>query len=255
MLVASVSAHAQAVTAPQSPQGDGSTVQPAPKEPAGKSAPLFRSLSVNIDLVGPLMLRLSDHGEYQGTLQASIRGKYLPVIEFGYGKADKYDDDTRVSYTAKAPFGRIGCDYNILKNKLDNYRLVLGMRYGYTSFSYDMTEPLPENPSVDNPEDGAETESPSATAYSIAAGTTRSQMPDGGTPYVTTHEKLNLHWLELVFGVDAKIYGPLHMGWSLRYRKKISCSDYTKAPLYAPGYGDASNSSRFMALYTVGLQF
>lgn len=254
MFIACGAAYAQSVTDTQPLQDGIRHDQLSQKETAGKSAPLLRSLSVNFDLVGPLMLRFSDHGEYQATVQASIRGKYLPVVEFGYGKADKYDNDTQVSYTAKAPFGRIGCDYNILKNKLDNYRLVLGVRYGLTSFSYDTTEPLPENPSVDEPADEPAAELPSAFAGAFASGSTRSQSA-ADAPFVTTHEKCTLHWLELVFGVDAKVFGPLHMGWSLRYRRKISCSDYIKSPLYAPGYGDASNSSRFMALYTIGLQF
>lgn len=186
-----------------------------------KKAPFFRNYSVGVDLVGPAMLMFSDHGEYQGSVQADIKGKYLPVIELGYGKADKYDVDTKVSYNTKAPFFRIGCDFNILKNKFDDYRLMLGVRYAQTSFNYDTTAPT------------------DSTA----------------TTFIKNTDKCTLHWLELCAGVDAKVWGPLHMGWSVRYRRQLGSNEFERAPLYAPGYGDASEVTNIMLLYRIALQF
>jgi len=46
-----------------------------------------------------------------------------------------------------------------------------------------------------------------------------------------------------VFGVDATIWGPIHLGWSVRYRQRIS---YDNGMLgnswYVPGYGKDGNS-------------
>ena len=180
---------------------------------------LFEGMTLGVDLVGPIMYKASDSGDFQASLQANIKGKYFPAVELGYGKAQKEYDDEKVSYAAKAPFVRVGCDMNILRNKHDDYLLLVGMRYGLTSFDFDTT-----------PLDVAE-----------------------GVVPETVSEKCSLHWIELVFGVDAKVWGPLHMGWSFRYRKRMSASECQNKPLYAPGYGKADNGSQFMALYTIGI--
>ncbi|MCI6461741.1 MAG: DUF6048 family protein, partial [Prevotella sp.] len=51
-------------------------------------------------------------------------------------------------------------------------------------------------------------------------------------------EKCSQHWLELVIGLDAKIWGPLHAGWSVRYKRRISHNDPSMGNTwYVPGYG------------------
>ncbi|MCM1078012.1 MAG: DUF6048 family protein [Bacteroidales bacterium] len=191
------------------------------EEPTEKKTPFLESISVGIDLAGPIRRAMSGRGEYQAFVQAHIKGLFLPTVEVGYGTADRYDADTFTSYKTKAPFGRIGCDFNILKNRHDDYRLTAGIRYGITSFSYDTTTPDDEEQ----------------------------------TSFTTVTEKCTLQWAELTFGADAKVWGPLHMGWSLRYRRKLSRTGYTALPVYAPGYGRGTESSRWMALYNISLQF
>lgn len=180
----------------------------------------FDGLSVGVDLVGPIMYQISSYGDYQAYLQANIKGKYLPIVELGYGRSNKSYEITDITYKTKAPFGRIGCDVNLLKNKHDKYRATIGLRYGVTSFDYDTTAPT----------DSLHTQ------------------------FTTSSEKCTLHWAELAFGVDAKIWGPVHMGWSFRYRKRLHIFDYVHDPLYAPGFGNASEGTSLMALYTVSLE-
>ena len=218
------------------------TTEKTTEEATDKKTPFLESISVGIDLMGPIRRAMSDRGEYQATIQAHIKGLFLPAIEVGYGTADRYDADTYTSYKTKAPFGRIGCDFNILKNRHDDYRLMVGLRYGFTSFDYDTTAPVPE----ETPPAGGETE---------PGGDTPATANDAIKAYETTSEKCSLQWAELVFGADAKVWGPLHMGWSLRYRRKLKCSDYSAIPLYAPGYGRGTESSRWMALYNISIQF
>lgn len=182
---------------------------------------LFRGFGAGIDLLGIGFQALGDHSEYQAYLVANIKGTYFPVVEGGYGKGSKYDDNTFVSYKADGMFGRIGCDYNILNKKTDPYRLTLGLRYGMSKFNYDTTLPTD-------------------TTHTV---------------FTTTSEKCTLHWLELVLGVNAKIWGPIHMGWSLRYRRRLKCSEYVYDPQYAPGYGNATSLVQFMGTYTIGIEF
>ena len=52
------------------------------------------------------------------------------------------------------------------------------------------------------------------------------------------------HWAEVLFGIDAQLVGPLHLGWSVRYRNRLSNDDgIIGKTWYVPGYGiqDTSN--------------
>ena len=58
--------------------------------------------------------------------------------------------------------------------------------------------------------------------------------------------KCSYHWAELVLGVDAKLWGPIHLGWSARYRKRLAYKRVDFGEVwYVPGYGvsDSSNIS------------
>ena len=59
------------------------------------------------------------------------------------------------------------------------------------------------------------------------------------TGYGVLDAPCNYHWIEAVVGVDAKIYGPLHLGWSLRYKRRIAHKeegDFGNT-WYVPGFG------------------
>ena len=59
------------------------------------------------------------------------------------------------------------------------------------------------------------------------------------------------HWLEGVLGIDAKIYGPLHLGWMVRYKRRIAHNDGTLgATWYVPGFGKNDNDG-FAANFNV----
>lgn len=188
------------------------------------STRLLNGFAVKADIVGPIQLAVSDYGQYEAALQINLKDRYFPVIELGYGKASHTDDATQVGYETKAPFGRVGVDFNLLKNKHDMYRLYAGVRYAFTSFEFDIT-----HPGVTDPVWG------------------------GTSPYTTTGIKGNQHWLEFCGGVDVTICGPLHLGWSLRYKQRLS---YKKNPYgepwYVPGYGRGGTSA-FGALFNVSI--
>lgn len=185
---------------------------------------LFRGFSVSADIVGPVMLAVSDYGQYEAALHVNLKDKYFPVLELGYGKADHTEETTRLSYKTSAPFFRLGADFNVLKNKHDIYRLFVGVRYGFTSFKYDLSHPGVEDP--------------------VWGGT---------TPYEASGMKCSCHWLEAGLGVDVKLVGPLHLGWSVRYKQRLSANE---GPLgkswYVPGYGTSGTTS-FGALFNVSL--
>ena len=175
----------------------------------------FRGLQVMADVVGPIQLAVSDYGQYEAALRINFKDKYFPVFELGYGTANHEDDPvTHVVYKTSAPYGKVGMDFNIMKNKHDIYRVYVGARYAFTSFKYDVASPVLTDPVWKDP---AEIELNNIPA--------------------------SCHWAELVFAVDAKIWGPLHLGWSVRYRRRLAHNDGESGNVwYVPGFGKTGNS-------------
>lgn len=180
------------------------------------SIPLFRGVAVNVDLFGIGQRMLSDYGQYEAGLKVNLRDKYFPVVELGIGEADhKEDVVTGIAVKTRAPYGRIGCDFNVMKNKHDDYRIYVGARYAYTAFDFDLS-----HPGVNDPVYG------------------------GTAHYGLDGEKCNAHWLEGVFTVDAKIAGPVRLGWSVRYRRIISRNVGSGGDVwYIPGFGRSDNTN------------
>ena len=179
------------------------------------SIPFFRNIAVGVDIVGPLWFQFYDYGEYEAALRVNLKDRYFPVVELGIGKAHVEDDATNITYKTTAPYARVGMDFNIMKNKHDIYRLYTGFRYAFTTFHYDI-----DHPGVKDPVWG-----------SIAQ-------------YHAKDVKCNCHWAELGIGVDAKIWGPLRLGWSVRYRRRLFHKDNEDIgkTWYVPGFGKADNS-------------
>ncbi len=187
--------------------------------------PFFRGMAVGVDLIGPVQLMVSDYGQYEASLRINLKDKYYPVFELGYGKADASDEATQITYKTSAPYFRLGVDWNLLKNKHDDYRLFGGFRYACTYYEYDLSAP-----SVTDPVWGGE------------------------TPYGGNGISCNYHWLEGVIGIDAKIWGPVRMGWSFRYKRRLFKNNGELGNTwYVPGYGK-QGGSRLGGTFNVTLE-
>lgn len=182
----------------------------------------FRGVAVSADAVGLAQLAFSSYGQYEAALRVNLRDKYFPVVELGYGKADANDVTTNLSYKTSAPYGRVGIDFNLMKNKHDDYRVYAGLRYALTYYKFsvsgtDITDPV----------------------WGDAVG------------YEAQDVSAHYHWLEGVFGVDAKIFGPLRLGWSVRYRRRLMHDDGTVGNTwYVPGYGK-QGSTRLAGTFNI----
>lgn len=174
--------------------------------------PLYRGIAVSYNAAGTIMRAVSDYGEFEGAVRVNLRDKYFPLLEFGLGDA-KHNEDPNTNVTTKtsAPFFRLGCDFNVAKNKHDDYRVFFGGRYGFSSFKQK------------------------------ASGDVIDPYWGGTLPYLA-ESSCTYHWAELVFSVDAKIAGPVRLGWSFRYKQKLaSSSDDGMDIWYAPGFGKSGN--------------
>jgi len=174
------------------------------------SIPLFRGFAVSFDLVGAGMLALSDYGQYEAALRVNLHDEWFPIVEAGVGKATHDDEVTQLYYSTLAPYFKVGIDKNMLKDKHGPNRLYVGLRYGFTSYKIDLSRPDFPDP--------------------VWLWNTGFGVKDASCKY---------HWAEVVIGVDAKIFGPLHLGWSVRYKQRLAHSEEGEFgnPWYVPGFG------------------
>jgi len=174
------------------------------------SVPMLRGFQVSFDLFGAGMLMLSDYGQYEGAFRLNLHDQWFPIVEIGYGKADHHGDQaTGISYKTSAPYFRAGVDFNLLKLKHQSNRLYGGFRYAFTSYKVDLWRENYEDP-----------------------------VWKWDTGFGMSGEQCSQHWLEAVFGIDAKVFGPLHLGWSVRYKRRLFHNDGNIGKTwYVPGYG------------------
>lgn len=179
------------------------------------SVAFLHGFAVGVDLAGIVQKAISSYGQYEASLRVNLLDCYFPIVEIGIGKAYREDEVSLITYESSAPYFRLGMDYNFMKNKHDDYRVYGGARWAFTSFSYDISHPGATDP-----------------------------VWGGVTPYGAKDVKTTYHWAELVAGVDAKIWGPVHLGWTVRYRKRMYHStDEIGDAWYVPGFGESGNSN------------
>lgn len=172
--------------------------------------PLFCGIAVGTDLVGPVMKMAASWNQLEVVGKINLLETYFPVFEMGIGESDYTDDTSLIAYQVKAPYWRIGCDVNFIKNKDTGNRIFGGLRYGFSSYNYNIS-----GPDIIDPTWGT------------------------AIPYQLKDLNGNKHWAELVFGLEAKIWRMIHLGWNFRYKFGLSEKHSTHGkPWYVPGYGE-----------------
>ncbi len=129
------------------------------------------------------------------------------------GNENKTTDDTRLNFTTRGTYFKVGFDYNSYENWLNMENMVyIGLQYGVSTFSQELNTYKIYNTSTYFGE-----------APSLASG----QKFDG----------LSAQWFEFVAGIKAKVYNNIYVGFSVRINKFIT----NKKPegfdnLYIPGF-------------------
>lgn len=183
----------------------------------------FQGFTLSADVLGPILKASSDYGVMEGALRLNLKNTYFPIVEAGYAICETTNEDTHISYKTKAPFLRAGLDINMLKDKWQDNKLYIGARYGISAFSYDISGPAKQDP-----------------------------IWGGSVPIDFQEISTSAHWIELVAGVQVKIWRNFHMGWSVRFKSAINKgqTDYG-TPYYIPGYGTTTSGTCWGATYNL----
>ena len=177
-----------------------------------KATPLYQGTMVGIDVAGVASKVLgSDITRTEASVMINLKNRFFPVAELGFGSINTTNDETDIHYKTSAPYFRIGMDYNVFYQKpyLPGY-FTVGLRYGFSSFEYDVVAPPLTDPNW------------------------------GHTSVPVNYEgvKTNVGWVELAVGLKANVFKGFYMGFSARYRARFSMKkNENSEPYYTPGFG------------------
>lgn len=172
-------------------------------------APLFMGVAVQVDLAGPVMKALSTKfDQLECGARVNFRDKYFPLVELGVGECEREGEQNANHFKTRAPYFRVGMDYNFNKKHNGN-RFFAGLRYGFSAYTFDFS-----NAEFQDPVYG------------------------GSTGMSISNRQTNMHWAEVSVGCETKLWSFIRLGWTLRFKARISEKDTTfGSPYYALGFG------------------
>ena len=186
-----------------------------------RSVPTFAGLSLSADFAGAFLATTRGVGNYEAALRLNLKNTYFPVVELGWGVCDQISDATQLHYKLHAPYGRIGVDYNVKKDKQSLNRVFVGLRYGYSNYVYDL--------------------------YSGGLVDMRWKT---NVPFQYLDQSGSAHWGEAVFGLQTSLWKFVHLGWSVRYRLRIAEQQAAAGRAwYVPGLGRNIGGSNFAGTF------
>lgn len=171
----------------------------------------INGFGVGADLVGLVQkLAGSDWAQMEVLARMNILERYFPVFELGLGEADHEGRDLDNRFRVRAPYFRVGADYNFRASHADGNRFFAGLRYGFSAYKYDLTSPVPLTDPV--------------------WGTSQ--------PLDLRGLSGNAHWGEVVLGVETRLWTIVRLGWDMRFKLLITQkSSEIGLPWYIPGLG------------------
>lgn len=173
--------------------------------------PLLNSVTIGVDLWSPLTRAFgTSYGLIGFSGHLNMHNRYLPALEIGLGNANYNPENNNYRYkTPTAPYFKIGADYNFLYNSNPDYLFYGGVRFGFTSFKYEVTDvTLGEN-------------------Y---------WTPEQTMSIPSQHA--NATYIEFLIGLRVMIWKQISVGWTVRLHNLMHCTtgEYGNA-WYIPGMG------------------
>lgn len=189
--------------------------------------PLLHEVIAGVNVWDPIMRALGQkYGLGDVWAELSIHNRYFPFFAIGLGTINETPVDKNFTFKSPvAPYFKIGGSYNFFYNSNPDYRLQMGLRYGFTTYKW------------------------SALDVTVDEGY-------WGTPSTYSLKDIGntAGYLEVTFGIKVKIAGNFSAGWTIVYHSipHESKSAYGN-PMYIPGYGKRNGaiSGNFSIMYTI----
>lgn len=192
--------------------------------------PLLYAVAISADIWDPVMRLFGQkYGLMEFSAELNLHNRYIPVVEVGLGQTSYRPEDNNYNYkVSPTPYFRIGANYNFLYNSNPDYMVYAGLRLGWSHFSYEVNDV-----------------------------TLSSSYWDETTTFSLPRQNASLTYMQILFGLRVRVFGPISMGWNLRYKARLHESSAAfGAPWYIPGYGTrtSSLSGNFLITYTLPIK-
>ena len=187
--------------------------------------PLLHSASVGFNFFdGVMSLFGQSHSSYDVQCGLSLYNWIEPMLEFGIGFADNHPEEKNFRYKSKPSFyGKVGFNYNFMYKINPDYKVYLGLRFGYISFNYEITDV-----------------------------TINSDYWGQSNHFSILDQHASAFYGQALAGLKVKIWKWFSLGWNIRYGFKMKQNKPTNSnPWFIPGYGTGALSASFSLIYTI----
>lgn len=186
--------------------------------------PLWNGFTVGVNFGDAIFSIIGQsHYSYDVSAMISLHNWFFPVVEAGVGWGHHTESGDIYKVKAKPSFyGKVGINYNFLYKSKPDYMAYLGLRFGFTSHKWDITDIKSSS------ELGKET---------------------GATELL--NQSCTSIYGEILAGLKVKIAGPFSLGWNVRYRVGLHSSK-KQDPWFVPGYGTGPLGVNICAYLTFG---
>lgn len=196
-------------------------------KPPPMEYPLLYQASVGINFWDPLMRAFGQkYGLGDVWAELNMHNRYFATFTFGLGSMT--DTPVNKNYTFRtpvSPYFKLGAMYNFFYNSNPDYKLLAGLRYGFTPFRWSATDITVDEGYWDDP-----------------------------SHYSLDNIRHTTGYLEVVFGIRVNIWKSLSAGWTVIYHTVLHDSSSPHGqPMYIPGYGKRSGAitGNISLVYTI----
>jgi hypothetical protein len=197
------------------PQGEGFSFNTQASYYVGEGP----DLALGLNVAEPLFMAFGqNYASVDVNATLNMWNRLQPTVELGLGWAKSTPDDMNFTYRAKpSPYFKVGVNYNFMFKNSPDYQALLGIRLGYSTFSYDVTDIHHAN-----------------------------SYWQEDLMFDIKGEHSHALWGEAGVGLKVKLFDQISMGWMIRYHGLFSYGKNGQSrPWFIPGYGPRKSSLGF----------
>jgi hypothetical protein len=202
---------------------------PLSKAQPGKFLPSTVRVGTDLVAIG-YSFASRDQIRFEFNADADVH-KYFGALDYGFASTRRSDNSNTFVYQNNGHYVRVGADINLLPQDEFGNVIFVGLRYGRSIFSDDLTFSQAQNPYY-------------APINSI-------DIPGG-----LTNRNLQMGWGEVVAGVKIQLVKQLYIGFTgrIKFGSTIGGVD-DLIPFEVPGYGTYAKKNVFGLNYVVYYRF
>lgn len=153
-------------------------------------------------------------GDVQTEFQTKIDfDQFYFALDMGVSNLNSSGDG--FDYSSSGYFFRVGPQANLIPYNKNRSSIYFGLMYAQANFSDDISYNLQEN------------------AW-------------GNQQLAMKNRDMTARWMEASMGIQARVYGPIYMGYVIRFKMaKTLSGDGTLQPYEIPGFGQSSKNTNF----------